>query len=413
MLNKTLFAIISFCLFETLVAQQVTTPRPKTYDFILYDGSESSSMYKFNQNYVTGYRIFSRTIDELIPNRRVSSAVKYISIALFGQPLTHEEGHRSVLTHNGIGSISQPFFNSSGAAYVKGVKNSELEDLRNSEFANYIRLHTAGLESDHMIASKIEELLVFEEESYQLLKEEYILRKLGVMSYHLTSFIPAISPKLKEENNELKRDIVGHDVWGMIRHIHRPNAPFYRYTNFDDLSKIEKSYTKKLAWKSFVNLGSPMLFGKTGYDLNSNLKGNFSLSHSLSPFGDYFEQNIYIYYKKKYKITVYFREFMNQHSTFLAGGFKLRNYKLSDKIHVSSGVDVWNQPLNLAFNSSKGSLGANAFLKLNYLSIKNSTYFIKNVGVFSEVFYKSDGFLPEYASLKSDFGLRIGLSFSY
>ena len=386
---------------------------PKTYEFNIFDGSESFTMNQFTRNYLSSYRIYSRTLDELIPNKNVSRGIKLLTIALFGQPFTHEEGHRSVLTHKGIGSINQPFFNSNGAAYVKGVKDFELMNLRNNDLSNYIRLHTAGLESDHQISNNIEELVFFEEESLNVIREEYLLRKLGLIFYHSTALIPSMSPDIKEEENELKRDIVGHDIWGMVRHLHRPNMPFYRYTSFEDLTSEEKKYSRNLAWKSFSNLLSPMLFGKTSFNLNTNLKGNFSIGHDLSPFGDYFEQNFFLFYKKKYKLTFYFREFMNQNNTYLATGIKLYNHKIFNRLTTSLGFDIWNQPDNLSFTANKGKIGGNGFFKLNYLAFQNESSSIKNIGIFSEIFYKSKGFLPNYASLENDFGMRFGLFFAY
>ena len=385
----------------------------KTYEFNIYDGSESFTMHQFSKNYLSSYRIFSRTIDELIPNKKVKMIVKFSAISLFGLPYTHEEGHRSVLTSKGIGSISQPFFGSNGAAYVKGVKDIELINLRNTDLPNYARLHSAGLESDYMIASKVEEFVAFEEESYEVLKEEYLLRKMGLMTYHLTTLIPSLMPELAEEDNELKRDIVGHDIWGFVRHLHRPSMPFFRYTDFEDLTNAEKKYAKGLAWKSFSNLLSPMLFGKTNFHLNTNLKGNFSIGHSLSPFGDYFEQIFYQFYKNKHKIIFYLREFMNRDKTFFASGVKLHNYKWSKKVATSFGLDVWNQPENLSFTTTNNKLGGNIYLKLNHFTYQNKNNFIKGIGLFTEVFYKTDGFLPEFVSLDNDFGIRFGLSFSY
>ena len=410
--KRFLFFLLLFVFFK-FFSQVSEKNLLNQYEFTFYDGSESSTMNQFSKNYLSSYRIFSRTLNELIPNKKVNMGVKFLSIALFGQPYTHEEGHRSVLTHKGIGSISQPFFNSKGAAYVKGVRDIELINLRDNDLPYYVRLHSAGLESDYMIASRIEELIFFEEESYEVLREEYFLRKLGIMNYHLTTLIPALSPELTEENEELKRDIVGHDIWGFVRHLHRPNMPFYRYTQFDNLTNIEKKYTKNLAYKSFANLLSPMLFGKSSFEINPDLKGNFSIGHSLSPFGDYFEQNFFLFYKNKYKISVYLREFMNREKTFLASGIKLHYYKLSNKLLASFGLDLWNQPENLSFTTTNEKLGGNVYLKLNHLTFQNDDTFIKSVGLFSEIFYKTEGFLPEFASLKNDFGIRLGLSISY
>lgn len=412
-IKKRILIIAMICI-SNLYSQKVEKKdKLRSYEFTIYDGSESYSMHQFSKNYLSSYRMFSRTLDDLIPNKKVNLLAKFLSIGLFGLPYTHEEGHRSVLTSKGIGSISQPFFNGKGAAYVKGVRDSELINLRNEDLPYYIRLHTAGLESDYKIGNRIEELIFFEEESYKVLREEYFLRKLGLLNYHLTSLIPSLFPNITEEDDELKRDIVGHDIWGMVRHLHRPNMPFYRYTNFDDLTIVEQKYAKDLAWKSMVNLLSPILFGKTSFDLNSNLKGNFSIGHSLSPFGDYFEQNFYFYYKEKYKVVFYLREFLNKNNTFLGSGIKLHNYKFSNKIYTSFGLDFWNQPKDFSFTTDKNKFGGNAYFKLNYMSYENDSTFIKGIGLFSEVFYKSEGFLPEYTFLENDFGVRFGISFSY
>lgn len=385
----------------------------KTYEFTIYDGSESYTMHQFGQNYLSTYRVFSRTLDDLSKYKTINSLIKFTYVSLIGLPLTHEEGHRSILTSEGIGSVSQPFFNSKGAAYVKGVKDIELKNLRNNNLPNYARLHSAGLESDYALAYKMEELMAFEEESYKILQEEYFFRRFGIINYHLTTLIPSLFPDLKEEDNELKRDIVGHDIWGFARHLHRPNMPFFRYTQLDDLTAVEKRYVKNLAYKSFLNLLSPMLFGKVNFDMNTNLKVNFSLGHSLSPFGDYFEQNFFLFYKKRYKIAFYLREFMNKERTFFAGGVKLYNYQWSNKIFTSFGLDLWNQPKNLSFTTTEGKLGSNMYLKFNYSIFQKEATFVKGLGLFSELFYKTQGFLPEFSSIEEGFGFRLGISVSY
>jgi len=411
-MNKTLFFLLIFFV-QITQAQNKTDSIPKNYNFVLYDGSDLFSMHQFNQNYLSGYRIFSRTLDKVVPKKKINTIVKSLFVGFIGMPLTHEEGHRSVLTHKGIGSISQPFFNNKGAAYVKGVTNKTLLNLRNNDLPTYIHLHTAGLESDYMLTNKMENLLAFQEESYQMIREEYILRKLSSALYNLTTFIPSMSPKLEEETDELERDIVGHDIWGMTRHLHRPDMEFYRYTNIDDLTAIELKYAKKLAWRSFTNLFSPMLLGKTNFILSNNLKGNFALGHSLAPFGDFFEQNVWLLHKDKYKVGIYLREYMNKENAFLGGGATLHNFIIHKKWSTTVGLDLWKQPKALSFLTDVSSFGGNASVKVKYHFLEKNASLIKDLGLFTDIYYKTDGFLPEYASLDKDFGLRIGFSFSY
>ena len=401
-----------FILFFSLQLQSQEITK-KNYKLKLYDGSDLFTMNQFSQNYLTSYRIFSRELDNSINNKKIKLSIKLLATYLIGMPLTHEEGHRSVLTNLGIGSISQPFFNKKGAAYVKGVNNNTLIELRNNNLPSYIHLHTAGLESDYMLTNNMENLIAFELESYSVLREEYIIRKISSVFYNLTTLIPSLSPSIEEETNELDRDIVGHDIWGMVRHLHRPEMEFYRYTNFDDLSSVEKKYATKLAWRSFTNLLSPILIGKTNFNLSNNFKGNFSIGHSLAPFGDYFDQNFYFILNNKYKVSSYFRENINNEKIFFAGGISLHDFAISSKINISTSIDLWNQPKDLSFTTNIQDFGIATNFSLHYDFFQSNTKTIKNMGVYSDISYKTEGFLPENPSLKENFKIGIGVSFSY
>jgi hypothetical protein len=407
--------LLFIILFVSIQIQSQTNKKnqQKAYKIKVYDGSDLYTMNQFNQNYLSSYRIFSRTIDNNIKNKKIKLSIKLLTTYLIGMPLTHEEGHRSVLTHNSIGSISQPFFNSKGAAYVKGVKDETLKSLRNNILPTYIHLHTAGLESDYTLVNSMENLIAFEQESYNVLKEEYLMRKLSSIFYNITTFFPSLSPSLEEETNELERDIVGHDIWGMIRHLHRPKMEFYRYTNFDDLTSTEKKYAKKLAWRSFSNLLSPMLIGKTNFRLSNNIKGNFSIGHSLAPFGDYFDQRFFIILNERFRITSYIRENINKDNVFLAGGIGLCNFEVTPKINISSSIDLWNQPKDLSFSTDLQNFGVATNFSLNYILFQNENKRIKDMGIYSDISYKTAGFLPEHPSLDNDFKVSIGISFSY
>ena len=401
-----------FILFFSLQLQSQEITK-KNYKLKLYDGSDLFTMNQFSQNYLTSYRVFSRELDNSINNKKINLGIKLLATYFIGMPLTHEEGHRSVLTHNGIGSISQPFFSSKGAAYVKGVKDNTLKNLRDIKLPTYIHLHTAGLESDYMLTNNMENLLAFELESYDVIREEYITRKLSSILYNITTFIPSLSPKLEEEDNELEKDIVGHDIWGMVRHLHRPEMAFYRYTNFDDLTAVEQQYAKKLAWRSFTNLLSPILIGKSNFKLSNNIKGNFAIGHSLAPFGDYFDQRFFFIVNNKFKISSYLRENMNKNNTFFAGGFGLYDYKITSKINISSSIDLWNQPENLNFITDLQKFGIATNLSLNYIFFQSNSKTIKNMSIYSDISYKTEGFLPEQPSLDEDFRVGFGVSFSY
>lgn len=332
--------------------------------------------------------------------------------SLLGQAITHEEGHRSVLSELGIGSISKPFYDKHFVAKVTGVSDQTLVNLRNKDLPNYIRLHSAGLESDYAYLKKSDAFFNFNEEKHEILYFDYLMRKLNTEFYYLTNLFSMKSGIKETDDSELNRDIVGHDLYGMIRHLHRPTMAFYRYTEWNDLTAEEKLYGKRMGTMSLLNILNPNIFRFENFNLSNNINANFSVNYSLAPFGDFVEQNAYLTIKNKYKINPYFRQYFNKSYTFLAGGINLHNYAFhNDKFLLNSSLDFWKQPKNLEFKSKEGEFGFGlksefAIRVTSWNDNSKSAYF--NIGAS----YKSNGFIPESPSLKEDFRILLGLVLS-
>lgn len=327
------------------------------------------------------------------------------------QPITHEFGHQSVLNEVGIGSISKPFLDKNLVARVTGVTDATLMDLRDNNLSNYIRLHTGGLESDYTYLKKSDAFFNFNEENAKGVKLDYFMRKLGTVFYYLSYKFP--EKKINEfDEDELNRDIVGHDIYGMVRHLHRPSMNFYRYTEFDSLTLDEKNYVKRMGYLSLLNFINPNVWMCNGYDLNDNLKANFSVNYSLTPFGDFTEQNAYLLIKEKYKINPYFRQYFNKNQIFLAGGVNLHNYCFNnEKFILNSSIDLWNQPKNLDFRTDESRFGFGIKSEIGFRfanwNEKNKSAYI-NIGSS----YKTNGFIPEAPSLREDFRVHLGFIIS-
>ena len=262
----------------------------REYSFLFVDSpARLSTMKQFNENYLSAYRMGVRELNSILP-AKYSFMIQAGLAGLFFVPLTHEEGHRSVLTNEGIGSISQPYLNKDMTAYVKGVTDAQLKNLRDTELPTYIRLHTAGLESDYALLLRSASLMNWQKEMKKVLLAEYFIRKLSLVSYYGMGLLKT-NAGIKEEANELDRDIVGHDIYGAIRHLHRPEMPFYRYTNYEDLTSEEKRFVKRVGFRALFNLADPLLWGRTRF----HFKGyylNLSGGYGMAPFGDYLDQHI-------------------------------------------------------------------------------------------------------------------------
>lgn len=379
----------------------------KEYPFIVKDSPPSLfTMKQFNQNYLSLYRL---SVNEL--NRAVSprvSALIQVGMSLITIPLTHEEGHRAVLTTNHIGSVSNPFFNENLAAYVKGVSDQTLIQLRDTDLPTYIRLHTAGLESDYSLLLSESSLLNWGKEDFNVLGMEFFMRKLNLIAYYFTVAINK-DIELEEEKDELERDIVGHDVFGAIRHLHRPDMPFYRYTRSKELTTEERRFAKRVGWRSLLNFIDPLLLGKTGWEMKNGCRVNGSLGYGMSPFGDYIDENIWLQ-ARRFNAHLYFRQHQNRTRWFPALGMQMSDVCLTENLKTVFSLHGWMQPEGLDFNTSKVFAGGAVDGRLQY-KFPVATHsclsaFAADIGIIA----KTKGFMTGEAKLDAHLGWYLGVS---
>ena len=406
---KKLLLLLLFLPNLNSFGQKDSTARISEYSFIIQDSpSQLFTMRQFNQSYLSGYRLFARGLHSISKNETITDMIQMGVHVFFLMPLTHEEGHRSILTGKNIGAISQPYFNKHGAAYVKGVTDLTLKNLRDNDLPTYIRLHTAGLESDYMLTKRVEAIGSFEQDDYKNYKWEYFLRKLAILQY----YIPVLFKydiDLDEETNELKRDIVGHDLYGATRHLFRPTMDFQRYTRYDELTNDEIKFIKRIGYRSLLNLLNPLLFGKENFKFNECTKFNIGMGYTMAPFGDFIDENIWIKHKNL-NIELYARQFENRKNWFNGFGVSVNSYQLIDRLSITLSGHFWQQPINYDFNTAESFTGGAIDTDLKYWFSNNRSYGIKGFSVDLGLIYKTKGFLPEELYLEEHFGLRIGTS---
>ena len=406
---KYIFLFIILLQNNFIFGNDSTLVSTTNYNFLVKDSpAKLFTMRQINETYVSFYGYFSKSLHTHLKNKFLIDIIEPFVQGLIFLPLTHEEGHRSILTAKGIGSISQPFFNKDGLAYVNGVTDQTLIDLRSNDLASFIRLHSGGLESDYMIAKRIEDLVSFDMMDYEYLAWEYFSRKAGIIQYIAMGLIEYELDK-KEEANELQRDIVGHDVYGLERHLFRPGMEFYRYTQYKDLTKVEINYLNKLGYHSFLNLVNPILFKKSGFIMSKDTKINFGMGHMLAPFGEFFDENIWLIYKN-YKVSLYLRQFHNKDNWSNGLGIGLHEHNLSDKLVISVSCHYWNQPKGYSFTTNEFFSGQAIDFKIRY-RVQNANNekipgFSYDIGYIS----KTEGFLPEEVFLKKHSGIRMGVT---
>jgi hypothetical protein len=371
----------------------------KGYPFLLRDDpARLFTMRQIDQNYLSGYRLFADLVD-----RNVSPVVGYIIQGLFDygffKTLTHEEAHRSILVGEDIGAVSHVFPFEKRTGYVCGVTDATLENLRDTKFPAFIRLHTAGFESDYMLATREEGLMSFGDESPRNLLVEYLLRKAALVGYFTEGLFHRDTDG-PEEANELERDIVGNDLYGAIRHLFRPTMPYARYTRL-------------VEWRTFLNLANPNLVGVTGFRLSEDLRVNVGLGHCMGPFGDFIDEKVWLAYRRTIKVSAYLREFENFDRWFLGAGIGVQDLSLTGRLAMSATAHYWRQPLNLGFTERSGRAGGAVDLSGRFKFPLRPGGRVDDLSLDLGLIYKSAGFLPEELALDRHFGLRCGLTLDF
>jgi hypothetical protein len=390
----------------------VANSTSKDYSFIIQDSpAKLFTMRQFNQDYLSGYRLLSSALGRNF-NPTLNYLVQTAGYILFFGPLTHEEAHRSILISKNIGAISQPFFLSKRGGYIDGVTDAELKHIRDTDFPDFARLHTAGLESDYMLVNREEALLSFENESYKNIVVEYLLRKAMLMQYYLIGFVH-YDIDGAEEKNELKRDIVGNDVYGMVRHWFRPTMDYKRYTLYNELTGEEKNFVRRMGFRSFINLINANIIGVKNFSISNNLKMNFGMGYTMSPFGDFIDETTWFKCGNDYKLSIYLREFQNKNNWFLGGGIGIYDLMLSKRIGTNINAHIWDQPQNLGFIDTKGQAGGAVEVTGRYFLFTKRATKLKNISFDLGLILKTKGFLPEEIYLGKHIGFRLGVSFGF
>jgi hypothetical protein len=398
----------------TMAAQGVpgTGESEKTYPFILRDSpARLFTIRQVDENSLSGFRLFSDVL-----NRNLSPVLSTVIQGAFGllffKTMTHEEGHRSILVGEDIGAVSHPFPFSERSGYVDGVTDAVLQNLRDTKFPTFIRLHTAGFESDYMLATREETLMSLGDESYRNLVVEYLLRKVAIVKY-LTEGLFKHDTDGPEEADELRRDIVGNDLYSVIRHLFRPTMAYTRYTRYADLTDQERHYLLRVEGRTFLNLANANIIGVSNVRLSDDLRGNIGLGHCMGPFGDFIDEKLWLAYQNRVKVNAYLREFQNLDRWFFGAGLGLIDYPVAKRVAVSAMVHYWNQPVGLSFTEHAGRRGGAVDVTGRYKLLLRPDSQFRSLSLDLGLIYKSAGFLPEETALGEHFGVRFGLSFGF
>ena len=133
----------------------------------------------------------------------------------------------------------------------------------------------------------------------------------------------------------------------------------------------------------------------------------------MSPFGDIIDENLWVI-REDMRLHLYLRQFENRENWFFGGGARIVDYPVSEKIRCSAALHLWNQPLDLAFNTPTADFGGAVDILVKYPlfhfgETEEVKYFSADFGLNA----KTSGFLPEVMFLDERVSFRLGCTFVF
>jgi hypothetical protein len=127
--RTTFVAICLLALAGAAAAQEPATgpAAPAAYPILLLDSPyRYLTMREVDENYLTGYRLFASALNAHL-KPAASFLIQGAACLVLLKTMTHEEGHRAVLTAEGIDAASRVFVFMPRAGFVDGVTDATLE----------------------------------------------------------------------------------------------------------------------------------------------------------------------------------------------------------------------------------------------------------------------------------------------
>jgi hypothetical protein len=342
----------------------------------------------------------------------------------------HEEWHRAVLTKEGVSSYNGVYHWDIGAEAiaVDHVEDAELAEMKADHPADFIRLMSAGLESE------TESVRLMRRNNFFLgRRSEYDLlswwnTNLNGAAYLYICSVKEFDETLKEANFEeekmSERDFTGLDFRAWVHDLRRPEEPYAqgprgrihptgsgvdRYLLYSDLTPDERNYLRLQAGLSLLNLVSPQSIGRDWLPGVNPWDGggflwNFGLSHHLTPFG-FDVGGDFLVRRGKWSWVVSMQGLINGEMALPAMAGELFRYPVPvgrSDIYLTCGASAWLQPENQLHYTSSVAPGGAVLLGL-------AVPLQYSLELFAEADAKTEGWMPGNVYLDAAVQGRAGL----
>jgi hypothetical protein len=349
-----------------------------------------------------------------------------------GEAWLHEEWHRAVLTNRGMSSHNGVYDVAIGSEIiaVDGVEDRDLVRLKGDHPAEFIRLMSAGIESETEAHRLMRRHNFFLGRSSRLDRFLWWVNGLNGTFYLAAcanGWIDEDIGKMEAAEADMAdRDFTGPDFTAWVHDLRRPGehyaagprgrmhpsgtSGYRRYLATADLTAKERDYLQLQAWLSLLNFASPQCWGPDWLPgalpwSGQRVLWNAGLNHHLTPFGYQVAGDLLLRHGKWSWIYTA-QVFVNSAMALPGLSAELFRYPVQagrKVVYLSAGASAWMQPDGLEFGTSGilpgGGLVGGAALPLT-----------GGLEAWAEADAKTEGWVPGNVHLKPAVQARAGLA---
>ena len=361
-----------------------------------------------------------------------NGAVKYalgLAFVKYGSELpiplgvwTHEEFHRSVLGVAGVASKNGNWLPSRWDGTVYGPTDEELSRLKATNLNTLLYSYTAGVQTQNAFTKK-NAVVDFYYPRTQYKNALYLYNAFYVWNYFkfstssLSDSVKVLAPP-HENANPAQRDFAGADLTAWAYDMFNPTKPFTardsfpngdgvnRRVGFSDLSPEAQDFLKKQKSLSLINFINPAIFFVNRIRVSKGVSFNFFAQYAPTHFGN----NVALFIPLKIKnanLLLAAHNYNNKNNTWWGvevGAFDYAPFS-NKKIHLSTLLNVWEQPKNQSYYDTQSALGGALQVDAAYKISKTFSASVSVVG-------KTKGWMMGNPYLTDNLSVRVGMSYN-
>ncbi|MDR1249418.1 MAG: hypothetical protein LBK63_08970 [Treponema sp.] len=341
-----------------------------------------------------------------------------------GDGWMHEEFHRAVMSRHRVNSFNGMNLFPIGAdlVSVSKVRDEDLIRFKRESPADFVRMHEAGIESQYLLASRLQRNNFFYHQNY-FNEAVYWMTIFNAHMYIVSSASPddvdvSTARMNKAETDIASRDFTGFDMTAWVYDLFRPHEPYQdrgphpsgtginRYRTTKDLTNDELDYLKRQGWWQMVNYLSPMMFGFRSLPFgNRDIKWNFAFRHMLTSFGTDLSLEM-LATIEKFNFVAAYHNYQNYEHIFPAIEIEMVDYPLkigNMDVYVSPRMMLGIQPKAQNFFTSQAEF-------FGLIGSRVDVQITRHWLPYIEVTAKTNGWVAGNEFLGSAISARLGIS---